>query len=95
MPEEKRTMPNRWWIYQRERFPVGAHGPVILAFSLSAVSYSALLRGTHHLPGWKPGMVGNPRNAELAAQGGHALPSLQPQSEPQFFVHGMDTSVLD
>lgn len=34
----------RWWIYQRERFPLAAHGPLILAFSASAVSYSALLR---------------------------------------------------
>ncbi len=38
-------MPNRWWTYQQERFPVFAHGPLILAFSLSAMSYSALLRG--------------------------------------------------
>lgn len=38
-------MPNRWWIYQKERFPVFAHGPLIFAFSLSAMSYSALLRG--------------------------------------------------
>lgn len=36
----------RWWIYQRERFPVFAHGPLIAAFSASAVCYSALLRGT-------------------------------------------------
>ena len=42
-------MANRWWIYQRERFPVFAHGPLILAFSLSAMSYSALLRGQHRL----------------------------------------------
>src|SRR5688572_5778795 len=35
----------RWWIYQRERFPLPAHGPLIAAFSFSAVSYSALLRG--------------------------------------------------
>jgi 4-hydroxybenzoate polyprenyltransferase len=35
----------RWWIYQRERFPLLAHGPLIAAFSASAVSYSALLRG--------------------------------------------------
>lgn len=48
---------NRWWIYQRERFPLLAHAPVILAFSLSAVSYSALLRGAHGLPGWKPCLV--------------------------------------
>jgi len=50
-------MPNRWWIYQRERFPVFAHTPIIAAFSLSAVCYSALLRGIHHLPGWKPCVV--------------------------------------
>ena len=50
-------MANRWWIYQRERFPVVAHGPIIAAFSLSAVSYSALLRGLHHLPAWKPCLV--------------------------------------
>jgi 4-hydroxybenzoate polyprenyltransferase len=42
-------MANRWWIYQQERFPVLAHGPLILAFSLSAMSYSALLRGQRWL----------------------------------------------
>jgi 4-hydroxybenzoate polyprenyltransferase len=50
-------MANRWWIYQRERFPVLVHSPVILAFSLSAVSFSALLRGALSLPGWKPCVV--------------------------------------
>jgi 4-hydroxybenzoate polyprenyltransferase len=39
---------NRWWIYQKERFPLAAHGPLIAAFSASAVSYSALLRGRGH-----------------------------------------------
>lgn len=48
---------DRWWVYQRERFPLLAHGPVILAFSLSAVGYSALLRGAHSLAGWKPCVV--------------------------------------
>ncbi len=43
---------NRWWIYQRERFPLLAHGPLIAAFSASAVSYSALLRRAEMLPGW-------------------------------------------
>jgi len=38
-------MTNRWWTYQKERFPIFAHGPLILAFSMSAMSYSALLRG--------------------------------------------------
>lgn len=37
--------PRRWWIYQRERFPVFAHGALIAAFSASAVCYSALVRG--------------------------------------------------
>ncbi len=41
---------NRWWIYQRERFPLVAHGPLIAGFSASAVSYSALLRGGHTRP---------------------------------------------
>jgi 4-hydroxybenzoate polyprenyltransferase len=44
-------MANRWWVYQRERFPVLAHGPLIAAFSLSAVSFSRLLRGEATLPG--------------------------------------------
>lgn len=52
-----RTTADRWWVYQRERFPVFAHAPVILAFSLSAVAYSALLRGASSLPGWKPCLV--------------------------------------
>lgn len=38
-------MSNRWWVYQQERFPLLGHGPLILAFSASAVALSALLRG--------------------------------------------------
>ncbi len=34
----------RWWVYQRERFPLVQHGPLILAFSFSAVSFSWMLR---------------------------------------------------
>ncbi len=41
---------NRWWIYQRERFPLISHGILIAAFSFSSVSLSALLRGTTVLP---------------------------------------------
>ena len=40
----------RWWVYQRERFPVLAHGLLILAFSSSAVSYSAMARGERSFP---------------------------------------------
>lgn len=41
----------RWIVYQNERFPLLAHGPLVLAFSFSAVSYSSLLRGQPGLPG--------------------------------------------
>lgn len=34
----------RWWTYQRERFPLAAHGPLVAAFSFCAVAYSANLR---------------------------------------------------
>jgi len=43
-------VPNRWWIYQKERFPILAHGLLITAFSVSAVSFSSLLRGVVALP---------------------------------------------
>ena len=40
----------RWIVYQRERFPLVAHAPLIAAFSISAVCYSSLLRGRVALP---------------------------------------------
>jgi 4-hydroxybenzoate polyprenyltransferase len=40
----------RWWIYQRERFPLLGHAPLVAAFSFSAVAYSSLLRGVTQLP---------------------------------------------
>jgi 4-hydroxybenzoate polyprenyltransferase len=43
-------MVRRWWAYQRERFPVLAHGVLIAAFSLSAVGYMSLLEGRPGLP---------------------------------------------
>ena len=45
----------KWWTYQRERFPVFAHGLLILAFSFSAVAFSALLRGG--MPTWSSAAV--------------------------------------
>jgi 4-hydroxybenzoate polyprenyltransferase len=41
---------NRWIVYQRERFPLAAHGPLVAAFSASAVCYSSLVRGGNELP---------------------------------------------
>lgn len=43
----------RWWIYQRERFPVVGHGVLIGAFCVCAVSFSAMLRGAERWPGWE------------------------------------------
>jgi len=40
----------RWWIYQKERFPIIQHGPLVAAFSSCAVAYSALLTGSS--PAW-------------------------------------------
>ncbi len=39
----------RWWVYQKERFPLVQHGPLILAFSFSAVAFAWMLRST---AGW-------------------------------------------
>ncbi len=47
----------RWWVYQRERFPLFGHGPLILAFSFSAVSFSWLLRSESGWPAWRGGRV--------------------------------------
>jgi hypothetical protein len=46
------TQFRRWWTYQRERFPLAAHGPLIASFSFCAVSYSRMLRGESGLPPW-------------------------------------------
>jgi 4-hydroxybenzoate polyprenyltransferase len=43
---------SRWYIYQKERFPLLAHGPLVLAFSLSALCFSTLLRGGQNWPAW-------------------------------------------
>jgi 4-hydroxybenzoate polyprenyltransferase len=40
----------RWWIYQRERFPIFSHGLLIAAFSFCTVSFSIMARGQVHLP---------------------------------------------
>ncbi|RYD33841.1 MAG: hypothetical protein EOP87_10280 [Verrucomicrobiaceae bacterium] len=43
----------RWHTYQKERFPLLAHGPLIAAFSACAVAFSSMLRGAPS-PGWAP-----------------------------------------
>ena len=41
----------RWWTYQKERFPIFQHGPLVAAFSSCAVAYSSMLTGTP--PQWQ------------------------------------------
>jgi len=48
---------HRWWIYQRERFPIVAHAPLVAAFSFSALCFSSLLRGDIALPGLIPSLA--------------------------------------
>jgi 4-hydroxybenzoate polyprenyltransferase len=42
----------RWWVYQRERFPIFGHGPLIAAFSSGAVCFSAQLRARQTASGF-------------------------------------------
>jgi 4-hydroxybenzoate polyprenyltransferase len=46
----------RWIAYQRERFPVAAHAPLVAAFSASAVCFSSLVRG--HVAAPSPAALG-------------------------------------
>lgn len=50
LANNKKSIVTRLWLYQSERFPLFGHGLLILAFSLSAVCYSALLRQQTHFP---------------------------------------------
>lgn len=44
-------MIERWWTYQRERFPLAAYATLAAVFSLSALAFSALLRFAEGFPG--------------------------------------------
>jgi len=44
-------MSNRWWIYQRERFPVIVHGVLIAALCAGVLLFSSKARGNPELPG--------------------------------------------
>lgn len=48
----------RFWIYQRERFPLWAHGIMITAFSFSAISYSRICRAVEGFIPWQHFLVG-------------------------------------
>lgn len=48
---------NRWWTYQRERFPILLHGPLIAIFSFSSLSFSRLLRHDFQLPSTRVALI--------------------------------------
>ncbi len=47
MNETEQTLPaaKRWWIYQRERFPLLAHSPLVAAMSFGALGYAVAISG--------------------------------------------------
>lgn len=47
----------RWWTYQRERFPLATHVPLIAAFSFCTLSFSMLARGIVAMPSFKAILV--------------------------------------
>lgn len=44
-PSRRASLASRLLVYQRERFPLAAYGPMVLVFSASAAAYSAAARG--------------------------------------------------
>jgi 4-hydroxybenzoate polyprenyltransferase len=46
------SLARRFWIYQRERFPLPGYGPLIAVFTFSAAAYSRLLRRQPGFIGW-------------------------------------------
>lgn len=53
LPEENNAARwRRFYIYQKERFPLLAHGPLIAVFTFSAISYSRICRGAPGFIGW-------------------------------------------
>jgi 4-hydroxybenzoate polyprenyltransferase len=46
----RRLAANRWWVYQRERFPLATHTPLIAVFACSTVCFSLLARGVVRVP---------------------------------------------
>ncbi len=41
---------NRWFVYQRERFPLSQYGAIVAAFSYSALCVSRMMRGEAGMP---------------------------------------------
>ncbi len=48
----------RFYLYQKERFPVLGHGLLVASFSFSAISYSRICRGAEGFVAWETFFVG-------------------------------------
>ena len=58
-PEENNaSLLKRFYIYQKERFPIIGHGMLVASFSFSAISYSLICRGVSGFVSWKIYAVG-------------------------------------
>jgi 4-hydroxybenzoate polyprenyltransferase len=56
--ENKASFPYRFYLYQKERFPILGHGALVAAFSFSAISYSRICRGEEGFVGTSTFLVG-------------------------------------
>ena len=48
----------RFYIYQKERFPILGHGLLVASFSFSAIAYSRICRGAAGFVDWKTFIIG-------------------------------------
>jgi 4-hydroxybenzoate polyprenyltransferase len=56
--ENERSFFKRFWIYQKERFPVFQHGVLIVVFTFSSVNYSLNARNSSEIPDWSVWVFG-------------------------------------
>ena len=58
-PEENNaSFLKRFFIYQKERFPLIGHGLLVASFTFSAIAYSRICRGTEGFVSWQTYLVG-------------------------------------
>lgn len=58
-PEENNSsFLKRFYIYQKERFPLFGHGALVASFSFSAISYSRICRGATGFVNWQTYLIG-------------------------------------
>lgn len=58
-PEENNaSFLKRFYIYQKERFPIVGHGLLVASFSFSAISYSRICRSVEGFVSWKTYFIG-------------------------------------